>query len=88
MPKDLPHNIKVDVSVLINFGDQILAEDIILPKGVTLLANPKEVVATISAPREEKEEEVAPADLSTIEVEKKGKEEEKKEETEKVSDTQ
>src|SRR3989344_5633266 len=32
MPKDLPHNIKVDVSVLINFGDQILAEDIILPK--------------------------------------------------------
>ena len=88
MPKDLPHNIKVDVSVLINFGDQILAEDIILPKGVTLLANPKGVVATISAPREEKEEETAPADLSTIEVEKKGKEEEKKEETEKVSDTQ
>jgi len=65
----------VHVSVLINFGDQILAEDIILPKGVTLLANPKGVVATISAPREEKEEETAPADLSTIEVEKKGKEE-------------
>lgn len=83
MPKDLPHNIKIDVSSLANFGDQILAQDIVLPEGVTLLIDPEEVVATVSAPREEKEEEEeAPAvDLSTIEVEKRGKEE-KVEETE------
>lgn len=75
MPKDLPHNISVDISTLLNFGDQILAKDLPLPSGVELKADPEEVVATVSAPREEKEEESAPVDLSSIEVEKKGKEE-------------
>ncbi|MBX4189548.1 50S ribosomal protein L25 [Candidatus Parcubacteria bacterium] len=75
MPKDLPHNIIVDISSLIDFQSQILAKDLSIPAGVTLMENPEEVVALVSAPREEKEEEVAPVDLSTIEVEKKGKEE-------------
>ena len=74
-PKDLPHNIEADISVLANFDDQILAGDISLPAGVVLKAGPNEVVATVSAPREEKEEEVAPIDLESIEVEKKGKDE-------------
>jgi large subunit ribosomal protein L25 len=76
MPKDLPHDIKIDISSLINFGDQILAKDIKLSPNIRRMENPEEVVALISAPREEKEEEVAPPDLSQIEVEKKGKEEE------------
>lgn len=75
MPKDLPHNITIDISALANFGDQIAAGDIKLPAGVELKANPEEVIATVSAPREEKEEEAAPIDLDSIEVEKKGKEE-------------
>jgi len=75
MPKDMPHNIKVDISSLTNFDDHILAQDIKLPVGVELEENPEEVVVLISAPREEKEEETAPVDFSTIEVEKKGKEE-------------
>ena len=75
MPKDLPHNIKVDISSLLDFTSQILAKDISIPSGVTLLEKLDEVVALVSAPREEKEEEVAPIDLSAIEVEKKGKEE-------------
>ncbi len=79
MPKDLPHNIEVDTSALANFGDQILAKDIAMPVGVELKENPEEVVALVSAPREEKEEEPAPVDLSTIEVEKKGKEESEEE---------
>src|SRR3989338_9830428 len=33
MPKDLPHSINVDISSLVNFGDQILAQDIVLPAG-------------------------------------------------------
>ncbi len=75
MPKDLPHGINVDISSLVNFGDQILAQDIVLPPGIKLREHPEEVVALVSAPREEKEEEVAePVDLSEIEVEKKGKE--------------
>ncbi|MCR4279603.1 MAG: 50S ribosomal protein L25 [Candidatus Zambryskibacteria bacterium] len=75
MPKDLPHNIIVDISTLAQFGDQILAQDLILPTGVELKIDSEDVVATVSAPREEKEEEAAPIDLESIKVEKKGKDE-------------
>ena len=73
MPKDLPHNIEVDISGLMNFDSQVKASDLVLPSGVTLIDSPEEVVALVSQPREEKEEESAPIDLSAIEVEKKGK---------------
>ena len=79
MPKDLPHGINIDINHLANFGDQILAKDIALPTGVELKENYEEVVALVSAPREEKEEEIAPVDLSEIVVEKKSKEESKEE---------
>jgi large subunit ribosomal protein L25 len=75
-PKDLPHALTIDISSLVDFSSQILAQDIRIPNGVELKENPEEVVALVSAPREEKEEEAAPADLSAIEVEKKGKQEE------------
>ena len=75
MPKDLPHSIAIDISTLATFGDQIIAKDIPLPKGVELKISPEEVIITVSAPREEKEEEVV-ADLSAIEVEEKGKKDE------------
>ena len=84
MPKNLPHDINIDISSLANFGDQILAKDIVLPTGVELRENPEEVIALVSAPREEKEEEViAPIDLSEIEVMKKGKEDTEEGETDK-----
>lgn len=76
MPKDLPHNIEIDVSALTNFGDQILAKDLNLPSGVELKLNPEEVIVTVAAPREEKEEEALPIDLSSIEVAEKGKKDE------------
>jgi len=81
LPKDLPHNISVDISSLKTFDDQILAKDIPLPNGVEITINPEDVIALVSAPREEKEEESAPVDLSEIEVEKKGKEESEGEST-------
>ncbi len=74
-PKDLPHSIEVDISSLATFEDQILAQDIKLPAGVDLIENPEEVVALVSAPREETEEESAPIDLSQIEVTTEKKEE-------------
>ena len=79
MPKDLPHGINIDISSLKTFEDQVLARDIKLEEGVTLKENPEEVIALVSAPREEKEEESAPVDLSAIEVEKKGKEDSEEE---------
>lgn len=75
MPRDLPHHINVDLNFLAGLGDQILAKDIVLPAGLTMKENPAEVLALVSVPREELETESTPSDLSTIEVEKKGKEE-------------
>jgi large subunit ribosomal protein L25 len=74
-PKDLPHDIKIDISALKDLDSQILAQDIPLPAGVTLLAEAEEVVAAISV-AEEETEEATPLDISSIEVEKKGKKEE------------
>ncbi|MCX6739372.1 MAG: 50S ribosomal protein L25 [Candidatus Parcubacteria bacterium] len=74
LPKDLPKNVTVDISVLKDLESQILAKDITLPAGVTLITDPEEVVASISAAEEE--EAVAVADIASIEVAKKGKKEE------------
>ncbi|MEK7062997.1 MAG: 50S ribosomal protein L25 [Patescibacteria group bacterium] len=73
-PANLPHQLIVDVSPLSQFGDHIIAKNIKLPAGVELMENPEEVIINVAAPKEEKEEEAAPVDLSAIEVEKKGKE--------------
>lgn len=74
-PMNLPHDIEVDLSVLTALGDRIRAKDLVLPTGVELITEPEEVVALVQEIVEEKEEVVAPADIASIEVEKKGKEE-------------
>jgi len=74
LPKDLPHNISVDLSILVALGDQILVKDIKLAKEVKITTDINEVIALIAPIKEEKIEEVV--DLSAIEVEKKGKKEE------------
>jgi len=76
LPKDLPHNLVVDISKLATLEDVILVSDIKLPPGVVAVTSGTDVVASIVEQVEEKEEEVAPVDLSAIEVEKKGKKEE------------
>lgn len=75
LPADLPHEITVDVSGLATQEDKITAGDLKLPKGVSLVTDAEEVVALV-APFAEEKEESAPMDLSSIEVEKKGKKEE------------
>lgn len=74
MPKDLPHSLEADISKLTDFESRVLASDIKLPSGVVLITKEDEIIALAAVPKEEKEEEVAPVDLSAIEVEKKGKE--------------
>ena len=58
-PADIPDLVEVKVDGL-DIGDAIHGSDLILPAGVTLAIEPDTVVATISAPTEEKapEEEV------------------------------
>lgn len=75
LPKDLPHSLVVDISKLKTLNDQIFISDIKLAVGVAVINELTDVVASIVEQMEEKEE-VAPVDLSAIEVEKKGKKEE------------
>jgi large subunit ribosomal protein L25 len=76
LPADLPHNLIVDISKLATLEDTVIVSDIKLPAGVVAITNGADVVASIVAQVEEKEEVAAPVDLSAIEVEKKGKKEE------------
>jgi large subunit ribosomal protein L25 len=71
-PKDLPRELTVDISTLIEFSSTVTAKEIKLPVGVTLISGLGEIVASVSEPKEEVEE-VKPIDMSTIEVAKKGK---------------
>lgn len=71
-PKDLPHELKVDISSLVEFSSTITAKDIKLPSGVSLVAGLDEIIASIAEAKEEVDE-VKPIDMSAIEVEKKGK---------------
>lgn len=80
LPANLPHSIEVDISTLANLNDIIHAKDIKLPTGVSLVGDAEDVVASVSAFVEEKEETPV-LDLDAIEVEKKGKKEEDTEET-------
>lgn len=73
LPKDLPHNLVVDISKLKTLDDQIFVSNVKLPIGVVVTNEPTDVVASIVEQVEEKEEVTAPVDLSAIEVEKKGK---------------
>ncbi|MBI5139067.1 50S ribosomal protein L25 [Candidatus Nomurabacteria bacterium] len=76
LPKDLPHDLMVDISKLESLDDTVVVSDVKLPVGVVAITPGADVVASIVAQVEEKEEVAAPVDLSAIEVEKKGKKEE------------
>lgn len=76
LPADLPHNLKVDISKLETLENNIIVSDIKLSTGIVVITNGDDVVASIVAQVEEKEEVVVAPDLSAIEVEKKGKKEE------------
>ncbi|NOY35755.1 MAG: 50S ribosomal protein L25 [bacterium] len=75
LPKDLPHELKINIEKLSAIEDKITIKDIDLPEGVKVTGNPDEAVILVESPREEEAEEAAPANLEDIEVEKKGKKE-------------
>lgn len=60
-PAELPQQLEVNLSKLENVGDHILASDINLPKSAELKIDPEEIVASVTAFVEEKEE-VAPTE--------------------------
>jgi large subunit ribosomal protein L25 len=56
LPKDLPHDITVDISGLDELEDHITVASLTFPQGVTCLADDSVVVVSVAAPRVEKEE--------------------------------
>ncbi|MBI2482192.1 MAG: 50S ribosomal protein L25 [Candidatus Vogelbacteria bacterium] len=76
LPKNLPHNLIIDISSLVALDSQILVKEVVLPAGVTLISELEGVVASITTAGEEIKEEEEPVDLSAIEVEQKGKKDE------------
>jgi large subunit ribosomal protein L25 len=74
LPKDLPRELKVDVSSLATLESVITAKDIALPAGVELVTHAGEIVASIAEAKDEPIEAPTAVDMSAIEVEKKGKE--------------
>lgn len=79
LPQNLPHEIKVDISSLNTFEDHILVKDLVLPKDVTVLKKPEEIVVAVLPPQKV-EEELAKEITENVEdvekVEKAKKEEE------------
>jgi len=55
LPKDLPSEIIVDISVIKEMGASIKIEDIKVADGITILNNPGDTVAFVEAPKTEEE---------------------------------
>ncbi len=64
-PAELPHHLLVDLTKLANVGDHITAAQIQLPASATLITHSEEIVASVTAFVEEKEE-ITPAPETEI----------------------
>ncbi|MEX0909927.1 MAG: 50S ribosomal protein L25 [Candidatus Paceibacterota bacterium] len=61
LPGNIPHEIVVDISTLVDFESSILAGDLKLPQGVTLITDPEDTVVLAEEAREEEPEEAEEA---------------------------
>jgi large subunit ribosomal protein L25 len=74
LPGDLPEAIEVDISGL-DVGNALTLGDITAPKGVTILGEPEEIVASVTAPTKVEEEVVEEVLEEGVEPEVVGEEE-------------
>lgn len=78
LPNDLVDHIKVDISVLTDFDQNIKVSDIKVPSGIEILDDPEEVIVLVQPPRSDEElealEEAVVEDVEAVEVEQKGEE--------------
>lgn len=81
LPKDLPHEIIVDISKLAAFSDVITVADLQVSAGVKVFSDPKEVIAKVMAPRTTEEleslEKVAEMKVDEVKVETEEKKKER-----------
>lgn len=88
LPKDLPHEIAVDISKLISFSDTITIADLVVSEGVKIFADAKEVIAKVMPPRttEELESLEKVAEVKVDEVKVETEEKKKERDTEKLTE--
>lgn len=79
LPQNLPKEIRVDVSGLRTFEDNILIKDLKVPQGVKILKDPTEIVVLVLPPEKIEEELEKPIEEKVEEVEKIEKKEKIKE---------
>lgn len=79
LPDALVSEIEVDLSKLATFEDSIFVKDLQVPEGMTIFTDDEQLVATVTAPRSEKELEDLDSevveDVTQVAVQEKGKEE-------------
>lgn len=88
LPKDLIHEIVVDISSLVDFNASITVADLKVPSSIKVSNEPGAMVANVTEPQEEEVAPTEPVDVASVEVtteKKEGEEgaassEEKKEE--------
>jgi len=88
LPANLPHSIKIDLTKLDEIGKNIHVNDLEIPEGVKVIAEPEAVVATVT--EKVKEEEIVP-EVKIEEIVTEGEEKKAqaaKEETEKDATTE
>ena len=86
LPQNLPHDIKIDISVLKTFEDEILVKDIKLPAEVKVMRNPEDTVALVVPVQKIEEDLEKPIEEKVDEVEKVVKEKKVKDEVGEVTE--
>ncbi|HOX40631.1 MAG TPA: 50S ribosomal protein L25 [bacterium] len=78
LPGDLVSEIKVDISTLATFEDNIKVSDLVVPAGIEVLSDPDEIITFVQEPRSEEELEALETEVvenvEGIEVDHKGEE--------------
>lgn len=86
LPKDLPHEIVVDISKLATFDDVITIGDLSLPAGVHVHGDSKEIIAKVMPPRTTEElealEKAVEMNVEDVKVESEEKKKEREAEKE------
>jgi len=80
LPQNLPHDIKVDISVLNTFEDEVKIKDLPIPADVKVQRGLEEIVAKVVPATKVEEELAKPVEEKVEEVEKVEKEKKEKEE--------
>ncbi|MBU3934497.1 50S ribosomal protein L25 [Patescibacteria group bacterium] len=88
LPQNLPHDIKIDVSLLKTFEDEIFIKDLKIPENVKVLKKPNEIVVKVVPPTKVEEELAKPVEEKVEDVEKVEKEKKTKEEEGEEGETQ